>query len=33
VIKRERMAIAPMERRYHPQIRARVGMKVMTQEK
>jgi hypothetical protein len=30
VIKRERLAIAPMERRYHPQIRARGGMIVRT---
>ena len=30
VIKRERIAIAPMERRYHPQIRARGGMLVRT---
>ena len=30
VIKRERMAIAPIERRYHPQIRARGGMIVRT---
>ena len=30
VIKRERLAIAPMERRYHPQIRARSGMLVKT---
>jgi len=26
VVQRERIAIAPMERRYHPQIRARAGM-------
>jgi hypothetical protein len=30
VIKRERIAIAPMERRYHPLIRARGGMLVRT---
>lgn len=30
VIQRERIAIAPMERRYHPQIRARGGMLVKT---
>ena len=30
VIKHERIAIAPMERRYHPQIRARGGMLVRT---
>jgi hypothetical protein len=30
VIQRERIAIAPMERRYHPQIRARSGMLVKT---
>ena len=30
VIKRERIAIAPMERPYHPQIRARGGMLVRT---
>ena len=30
VIKRELLAIAPMERRYHPQIRARGGMIVRT---
>jgi len=30
VIKRERLTIAPMERRYHPQIRARGGMIVRT---
>lgn len=30
VVKRERIAMAPMERRYHPQIRARGGMLVKT---